>query len=182
MTARVRAAGAAVVVSSADGVEIEGLCDRVVIFARGAAVKELSGAEVHDAAITEANMNVTTLREQAQPGAASKHRLNDFLRGDYFPPIVLGVLTIVIALVINAINPYFLTSFNISNILAATSLLAFISAAPRLPVRKISDCEKSTRLLSPVVSVALSSMPSSRFHSVSLAFSISSKRTKLSFT
>ena len=42
---------------------------------------------------------------------------------------MLGVLTIVIAGVINAINPYFLTSFNISNILAATSLLAFISAA-----------------------------------------------------
>jgi ribose transport system ATP-binding protein len=121
--------GAAVVVSSADGVEIEGLCDRVVIFARGAAVKELSGAEVHDVAITEANMNVTTLREQTGPGAASDRRLNDLLRGDYFPPIVLGVLTIVIAVVINAINPYFLTSFNISNILAATALLAFISCA-----------------------------------------------------
>ena len=119
--------GAAVVVSSADGVEIEGLCDRVVIFARGAAVKELSGAEVHDVAITEANMNVTTLREQARPGAGSHRRFNDLLRGDYFPPIVLGVLTIVIAGVINAINPYFLTSFNISNILAATALLAFIS-------------------------------------------------------
>ena len=51
--------GAAVVVSSADGVEIEGLCDRVVIFARGAAVKELSGVEVHDAAITEANSDVS---------------------------------------------------------------------------------------------------------------------------
>ena len=121
--------GAAVVVSSADGVEIEGLCDRVVIFARGAAVKELSGVEVHDVAITEANMNVTTLREQGRPGAASDRRLNDLLRGDYFPPIVLGVLTIVIAVVINAINPYFLTSFNISNILAATALLAFISCA-----------------------------------------------------
>jgi ribose transport system ATP-binding protein len=121
--------GAAVVVSSADGVEIEGLCDRVVIFARGVAVKELSGAEVHNAAITEANITVTTLREQARPGAGSNHRLNDFLRGDYFPPLVLGVLTILIAGVINAINPYFLTSFNISNILAATSLLAFISAA-----------------------------------------------------
>jgi len=116
-------------VSSADGVEIEGLCDRVVIFARGAAVKELSGAEVHDAAITEDNMNVTTLRERSQPDAGSSRRLNDFLRGDYFPPIVLGVLTMVIAGIINAINPYFLTSFNISNILAATSLLAFISGA-----------------------------------------------------
>ena len=40
--------------------------------------------------------------------------------------------------------------------------------------------EKSTRRLSPRVSVALSRMPSSRFHSASLAFSISSNSTKLS--
>ena len=47
---------------------------------------------------------------------------------------------------------------------------------------KIRAREKSTRRLSPSVSVALSRMPSSRFHSASLAFSISSKSTKLSFT
>ncbi len=39
----------------------------MVIFARGAAVKELAGAEIDDTAITEANMTVTTLREQAAP-------------------------------------------------------------------------------------------------------------------
>jgi ribose transport system ATP-binding protein len=122
-------AGAAVVASSADGVEIEGLCDRVIIFARGAPVKELSGADVHDTAITEANMTVTTLREAGGAYRSSSRGLKDFLTGDYFPAIVLGVLAVVIAGVINAINPYFLTSFNISNILAATALLAFISGA-----------------------------------------------------
>ena len=44
---------------------------------------------------------------------------------------------------------------------------------------KIRAREKSTRRLSPRVSVALSRIPSSRFHSASLAFSISSNSTKL---
>ena len=57
-----------------------------------------------------------------------------------------------------------------------------ISEAPRLLVMKIMAREKSTFRLSPRVSVALSRMPSRRFHSASLAFSISSNSTKLSFT
>ena len=47
---------------------------------------------------------------------------------------------------------------------------------------KIMVREKSTRRLSPSVSVALSRIPSSRFHSASLAFSISSNSTKLILT
>ncbi len=57
-----------------------------------------------------------------------------------------------------------------------------ISVAPRLLVMKMSVFEKSTRRLSPRVSVALSRMPSSKFHRASLAFSISSNKTKLSLT
>ena len=53
--------------------------------------------------------------------------------------------------------------------------------APRLLVMKIMAREKSTLRLSPSVSVALSRMPSSRFHRASLAFSISSNSTKLIF-
>ena len=47
---------------------------------------------------------------------------------------------------------------------------------------KIIAREKSTRLLSPSVRVALSRTPSSRFHRASLAFSISSNSTKLILT
>ena len=61
-------------------------------------------------------------------------------------------------------------------------MIALISLAPRLLVRKMMESEKSTRRLSPRVSVALSSTPSSRFHTASEAFSISSKSTKLTFT
>ncbi len=41
---------------------------------------------------------------------------------------MLGLLAIVVAGIINFINPYFLTSFNIDNILLMTAMLAFISA------------------------------------------------------
>src|SRR5438445_2417988 len=61
--------------------------------------------------------------------------------------------------------------------------ILFISAAPKLEVMKIKHREKSTRRLSPSVSVALSRMPSKSCHSASEAFSISSKssRDSLSF-
>ena len=59
--------------------------------------------------------------------------------------------------------------------------IELISPAPKLLVMKIMAREKSTRRLSPNVSVALSKIPSSKFHSESLAFSISSNSTKLSF-
>ncbi len=57
--------GLAVVVCSSDGIELEGLCDRVLIFARGQIVKELTGANVTDAAITEANLTATVSRTDA---------------------------------------------------------------------------------------------------------------------
>ena len=72
--------GVAVVVSSSDGIELQGLCDRVVVFARGQIVKELEGETLTDEAITEANMTATVAREggpartrkgRRSPGAAS---------------------------------------------------------------------------------------------------------------
>ena len=54
--------GVAVLVASSDGIELEGLCDRVLIFARGRIVHELTGAAVTDAAITEANLTATVSR------------------------------------------------------------------------------------------------------------------------
>ena len=57
-----------------------------------------------------------------------------------------------------------------------------ISPPPRFDVRKIIVCDRSTRRLSPSVSVALSRIPSSNCHSASDAFSISSNSRKLSFS
>ena len=45
--------GLGVLVSSSDGIELEGLCDRVLIFARGRIVRELGGAELSKESIAE---------------------------------------------------------------------------------------------------------------------------------
>ncbi len=58
---------------------------------------------------------------------------------------------------------------------------SFISLAPRFEVITIRHCERSTRRLSPRVSVALSRMPSSNCQSASEAFSISSNNRIESF-
>ena len=62
--------GLAVLVSSSDGIELEGLCDRVLIFARGRIVHELTDAAVTDAAITEANLTATVSRASKAPVGA----------------------------------------------------------------------------------------------------------------
>ena len=53
-----------------------------------------------------------------------------------------------------------------------------ISPPPRFDVRKITVCDKSTRRLSPRVSVALSNIPNSNCQRASDAFSISSNSKK----
>ena len=64
--------GVAVVVSSSDGMELEGLCDRVSVFARGQIVKELEGESLTDEAITEANMTAKVARAEAIRRRAKK--------------------------------------------------------------------------------------------------------------
>jgi ribose transport system ATP-binding protein len=121
--------GLAVLVASSDGIELEGLCDRVLIFARGRVVHELKGADVTDAAITEANLTATVSRSSEVPAAGQDRRWRDFLASDHFPALILAVLTLVILSGTHALNGYFLTPFSIKSILSFFSILAFLSSA-----------------------------------------------------
>jgi ribose transport system ATP-binding protein len=121
--------GMAVLVSSSDGIELEGLCDRVLIFARGRIVDELSGAKVTDAAITEANLTATVSRASAAPSGARARRGYKFLASDHFPALVLAVLTVVILGGTQALNSYFLSPFALKSMLSFFSILAFLSSA-----------------------------------------------------
>jgi ribose transport system ATP-binding protein len=121
--------GLAVLVSSSDGIELEGICDRVLIFARGRIVHELSGAAVTDAAITEANLTATVSRaSKARPGMQVR-RWREFAASDHFPAVVLAVLTLIILGGTQALNSYFLSPFSIKSILSFFSILAFLSSA-----------------------------------------------------
>jgi ribose transport system ATP-binding protein len=121
--------GLAVLVSSSDGIELEGLCDRVLIFARGRIVHELSGAAVTDAAITEANLTATVSRASKAPVGAQVRRWREFAASDHFPALVLAGLTVVILGGTQALNGYFLSPFSIKSILSFFSILAFLSSA-----------------------------------------------------
>ncbi len=121
--------GVAVVVSSSDGIELEGLCDRVVIFARGRIVHELSGTAVTDAAITEANLTATVSRANDRAKAVRRRRGAEFLSSDHFPALLLAVLTAIVLGGTQALNGYFLSPFSLKSMMSFFSILAFLSSA-----------------------------------------------------
>ena len=122
--------GVAVVVSSSDGIELEGLCDRVCVFARGQIVKELEGENLTDAAITEANLTATVSRADGPVRTGEDDSpLRRILAADRFPAAVLAVLTAIVLLGTASISEYFLSPFNIETMLTFLSILAFLSIA-----------------------------------------------------
>jgi ribose transport system ATP-binding protein len=120
--------GVALVVSSSDGIELAGLCDRVFVFARGQIVKELEGESLTDAAITEANMTARVERK----GGSTRSRTEEkgwrrVMAADRFPAAVLAVMTAGVLIGTNAVSQYFLSAYNIQTMLTFLSILAFIS-------------------------------------------------------
>ncbi len=120
--------GMAVVVSSSDGVELEGLCDRVLIFARGGVTRELTGADVTDTNITEANLTATASRAPVR-GGLERSGWKRALSSDHFPALILAAVTAGILLMTNGLNEYFLTGFNIAQMLALLAILSFVAIA-----------------------------------------------------
>ena len=122
--------GVAVVLSSSDGTELEGLCDRVSVFARGQIVKELEGDSLTDQAITQANMSATVARADGQVRRRKQEEpWRRIMAADRFPTAVLTVLTAIVLFGTDALSEFFLSPFNIETMLTFLSILAFISIA-----------------------------------------------------
>ena len=118
--------GRGVIVASGDAMELEGLCDRVLIFSRGSVVAELSGPQVVERKITEAALTATTLRTRV--GAARRTTpLTSFLRGDYAPSAVLLAAIVALGTIASIVSPYYLTGRNFSNMLTLLTAATFIS-------------------------------------------------------
>ncbi|WP_440708156.1 ATP-binding cassette domain-containing protein [Herbiconiux sp. YIM B11900] len=127
--------GAAVVILSSDGVELEGLCDRVLIMSRGSVVQELTGDAVTEAAIARAALTSTTVRERTDSDRSARGvTLRRFLRGDQSPAAVLGAIFLVLGIVVAATNPAYLGAFNINNLLFMAAPLLFVGAAQQVVV------------------------------------------------
>lgn len=125
--------GAAVIVLSSDGVELEGLCDRVFIMSRGQIVAELAGDDVTEAEIARAALTSTTMRKRDEHVSRSG-RLRSWVRGDQSPAAVLGLIVLALTAIIGVINPAYLSAFSIGNILFAAAMMIFVGSAQQVAV------------------------------------------------
>ena len=147
--------GVAVVVASSDGVELEGLCDRVYVFSRGQISSILEGAEVNDEAITAANLRSGKQRADTAPDRAGPSFLRRTADHDYFPILVLVAISLAISSFATLANAKFVSAYNIGIFLTFLSVLAFISFA-QLAVMLVGEIDFSLGPMAGLVVVVAS--------------------------
>jgi ribose transport system ATP-binding protein len=147
--------GVPILVCSSDGVELEGLCDRVLVFARGRIIRELVGAEVTDANITEANLKATVSRTAETRTESRWSRLDRFFSSVYLPIAALTFLIALVAAGATAVSPQFLSPLSIGPALTLLSILTLVSFA-QLSVILIGEFDLSVGPLTGLVVVLAS--------------------------
>ncbi len=121
------AAGAAVLLLSSDVIELIGLCDRVLVVARGRIVDAIPDAELTEERIVGAA--VTSEREEGGTAAAERVRQERLgpaalaLRR-YGSALLLAVIILAIGAFTASRSPYFLTPRNLGNLALQTTPLA----------------------------------------------------------
>jgi ribose transport system ATP-binding protein len=126
--------GVAVVVLSTDAVELEGLCDQVLVFSRGRVMARLNGDDVTERAITGAA--VLSQHERDTPAVVSAVPADTsrrWWRGEGQAGVLLG-LAIVLATVTTLLLPAFLNPLNVGQTLAAAATLILVGLAQLLVV------------------------------------------------
>jgi len=120
--------GVPVVVASSDAIELEGLCDRVIVMSRGHAVATLEGDDVTEERIVHAAISATThTSEQPDRGSSTSSRLARFVEGDYAPVMVLAAVMIALGAYVWSQNDRYFSDFNITSVMFACAALGFIS-------------------------------------------------------
>jgi ribose transport system ATP-binding protein len=128
------AEGKAIVVVSSDALELQGLCDRVLVFSRGRVVRELDGSSLTEAAIAGAAVTADTDREAETEAARRAARLRRFFRGDYAPSLVLAMLIVLLGTFVTVQNDRFLSPFNIETMLLLASALILVSLGQQVVI------------------------------------------------
>ena len=120
--------GVPVVVASSDTLELEGLCDRVVVMSRGQAVATLDGDAVTEERIVHAAISSTVhTAEQAARAPRGSSRFARFIEGDYAPVIVLAAVMLILGAYVLQHNSRYLSNFNITSVMFACAALGFIA-------------------------------------------------------
>ncbi|MBB3944229.1 ribose transport system ATP-binding protein [Rhizobium skierniewicense] len=122
-------AGTPVVVNSSDAVELEGLCDKVVVLSRGQVVEILAGDDVTEERIVAAAVKSETHGDSSSTVTHTNtgSRWRDLLRSDNAPAVPLAIVTLLLGLYVYGQNENFLSVYNIYNILLLATALGFIA-------------------------------------------------------
>jgi len=124
----VSARGVPVVVVSSDALELEGLCDRVIVMSRGHAVATLEGDAVTEERIVHAAISATShSAEQAARRDRGASPLARFIEGDYAPVAILALVIVALGGYVLHHNDRYLQDFNINSVMFACAALGFIS-------------------------------------------------------
>ena len=124
----VSARGVPVVVVSSDALELEGLCDRVIVMSRGHAVATLEGDAVTEERIVHAAISATShSAEQAARRDRGASPLARFIEGDYAPVAILALVIVALGAYVLHHNDRYLQDFNINSVMFACAALGFIS-------------------------------------------------------
>lgn len=130
---RLAASGVAIVVLSTDAVELEGLCDTVLVFSRGQVAAALDGDAVTEHAITGAAVRAQTSSTPTVSAVPSNPRRGAWWRGEG-QAAVLAALVVALGIATTALSPAFLNPLNVSQTLAAASTLVLVGLAQLLVV------------------------------------------------
>ena len=125
--------GTPVVIVSSDTLELEGLCDRVIVLSRGHRVGELAGDDVTEENIGRLMITATAHRKIESGGGGTagarmgwRMRVRQFAAGDYAPSVVLAILILALGAAAADYNIRFVSAFNIEKILLLTTALSFV--------------------------------------------------------
>jgi ribose transport system ATP-binding protein len=119
--------GIAIIVLSTDAVELEGLCDKVLVFSRGSVQATLSGTEVTERSITGAAVLSTGHATENVAVVTGQKRHFNF--GGELQAGILAGLTLVLAGATTLVSSAFLSPLNISQLLAASATLILVGLA-----------------------------------------------------
>ncbi|MEY2571401.1 MAG: ribose transport system permease protein rbsA, partial [Acidimicrobiaceae bacterium] len=124
----VAARGVPVVVASTDTLELEGLCDRVIVMSRGHAVAMLEGEAVTEEKMVHAAISATMhSAEQVARRPSRRSRIARFIEGDYAPVVALALVMIALGVYVWSHNSRYVSDYNINSVMFACAALGFIS-------------------------------------------------------
>lgn len=127
--------GAGIMVVSSDSAELAGLCDRVLCFSRGTIASELTGAALSENDIVASLLTTTNARNI--PLSKGERQMSSFwalLSTDWAPVVMVAIAVTVLGIYAAFINDSYLSSRNMSGMLALVATLALAACGQQVLV------------------------------------------------